>query len=101
MVHTPGPWKVKTEGSEDNCIMRTIIGQRSRGGNEVAIVTTGSYDDETECANAGLIAAAPELLKALREMVAAKKTSGYLIHFDGWEGPFSHAEAAIAKAEGR
>ena len=55
----------------------------------------GAYDDDIDAANMCLIAAAPDLLEALVEMV------------DRWEsadddpGYVSRARAAIAKAEGR
>jgi hypothetical protein len=51
--------------------------------------------DRNHAANAALIAAAPELLDALRYMVANAEA-------DGWsELMLSDAKAAIAKAEGR
>lgn len=67
--HTPGPWTILTEGSEDDCIVRTVMGSRkaARHMNEVACITTGSFDDQTEQANAKLIAAAPELLEVAQE----------------------------------
>jgi hypothetical protein len=67
MKHTPGPWHVFIEEDEDNeFITRTIMssGNRDRNLSEVALMTTGSFDDDTEAANARLVACAPELLTA-------------------------------------
>lgn len=110
MSHTPGPWKVKTQGSSDDCIVRTVTGPRGGGGDEVAIVTTGSYDDSTESANALLIAAALELLAACK-MAYTPISEEYDVDRqpDGdREYPFQGAgeilnalRAAIDKAEGK
>lgn len=63
--HTPGPWILDEYGPEFT--MRTVRGKSLGGGTEVAIITTGSYSDEVEEANARLIAAAPELLEACKQ----------------------------------
>lgn len=69
----PTPWTILQEGTEDDCIIRTIMasGNKPRNLSEVAIVTTGSFTDEVEAANAKLIAAAPDLYQAL---LMAKET---------------------------
>lgn len=69
----PTPWTILQEGTEDDCITRTIIasGNRPRNLSEVALVTTGSFTDEVEADNAKLIAAAPDLFQAL---MMAKET---------------------------
>lgn len=93
--HTPGPWIV-------------------RGGNvieslsSINVAKAWMTDGEEECANAHLIAAAPELLSAL-EAIEARINGVYdcpaLVAF----GPLHHdtqwdclriAEEAIAKAKG-
>lgn len=62
------------------------------------LVTRDIADDEAE-ANADLIAAAPELLEALREMVEiAELTMGWFPAPPGANGPLIQARAAIAKA---
>lgn len=79
--HTPGPWSVESQGDpydDEDMVTRTVIGKDMGGGREVAIVTTGSYDDETEEANARLIAAAPAMCDALREIFAYG--DGYGLH---------------------
>lgn len=99
---TPGPWTVNQAGPADDedFIFRAVIGPNMGGGIEVAIVTTGSYSDDVEAANACLIAAAPELLEALRAL--AREASPLM---EQW-GPrdrraLDAARAAIARAEGR
>ena len=82
--HTPGPWKASALG-------RTVT-----DGAEQVVCRPSAYANnaERQVANARLIAAAPELLDALQEIVEAQK-GGYLgcSHIDA-------ASAAIAKATG-
>ncbi len=98
--HTPGPWKVDEArtgpyGDYDSSIIArdgltyigTITGDDRHG-------TADQYDAAVPAqeahANARLIAAAPELLAALKHLIR-----------DGGPGDFPTAEAAIAKAEGK
>lgn len=69
--HTPGPWRViPRDGKFPNAV------QRGReGGFEVR-----GLDNETEDADARLIAAAPELLAALSKAVAETEQ----MHFEAW-----------------
>src|SRR5690606_2736111 len=97
---TPGPWQLSIETP-------TIIKQDmssiglSRGGVLIASacghISSELYPTyEQAIANARLIAAAPELLEALTEIVAAADG-------DGWkqlDPSFAAARAAIAKATG-
>lgn len=82
--HTPGPWNVvegRTQGSVEIFADQKAIAECWR-----------RNDAPTEIANARLIAAAPDLLEALREMVVK-----------AYEWHPSHTEkarAVIAKAEG-
>lgn len=88
-IHTPGPWQVCVDapslieasiGHEDG-LMRTIA---------QALDPIPHIGDKTVNANARLIAAAPELLKALQNLDANPElTSAWL-----------QARAAIAKATG-
>lgn len=80
--HTPGPWYVAKTGNDQGLIIS------EQTGSNVAV----SYDAK----DAPLIAAAPDLLAALRDMV----------HFDDLpkdeqQPAVEKARAAIAKAEGR
>ena len=113
-AHTPGPWNLGNPGLRGSdahmCQVMTAYATKNEG------ATIGCYDvicrtwspdctvssvrlTREECfANARLIAAAPELLKALQELVnvhsagAANET----IALDFWD----HAKHAIAKATG-
>jgi hypothetical protein len=92
--HTPGPW--------------TLTDQRIRDGGPAIDVLAGPYrvasapllarsaDNESRLlevqANARLIAAAPEMLEALREMVA---------RFSEWQGPKEPEDSPAARARNR
>lgn len=92
ITHTPGPWRITTDfiGVYDS-EARRIANLDSDGAPD--------FDVDETLANARLIAAAPELLVALEEMVAAF----------GWQAPNANptvetavatAWKAIAKAKG-
>ena len=98
-AHTPGPWNCNRSSasgydivcSENSPTDVCVISRRDK--------TTGEID-----ANARLIAAAPELLEALREFVSLMPSAEGL----GGHAPIGAfqivadlARAAIAKAEGR
>ena len=108
--HTPGPWTLNAGKV------------RNRSRSIVADVRDTEHDNpptrEAAEANAHLIAAAPELLEALRDMATIIKTPGTVtdveaedlgVRYDMENGPWSaicqavidRARAAIAKAEGR
>ena len=65
LKHTPAPWQLSTIDGED-CLM---VGGGDDGSMIVADIRTNDPHDVV-AANARLIAAAPELLAALSEMVA-------------------------------
>ena len=101
MKHTPGPWKI-LPGNEQ-CIGGTVIS----GANDYHVATATRTPEE--CANAHLIAAAPELLEALRDISA---TAGMIVEAYYMSGDpermagayhlrqsIDLARAAIAKAE--
>lgn len=93
MAHTPGPWTIYLSSQADErhandvAYIEASPSDENRG--EIAVI----YSDENQVPNARLISAAPELLKALRQVL------------DGTEGiPLDYrdeAEAAITKAGGR
>ena len=93
VAHTPGPWAFVKAGSFGWNIRGTWHGEPN---SQLAYVdagvcqTRGPFTDENT-ANARLIAAAPDLLAALKAVVAVsnRKTDAY-----------TRAYAAIAKAEG-
>jgi hypothetical protein len=104
--HTPGPWSFENGIS---CIShkRGEIVARNRAGSQtvaqVAMFSDPSYDGDEDTANARLIAAAPELLDALEELVSD-------LEFDMSAGcnprlvksgkRIEYARAAISKATG-
>ena len=92
--HTPGPWEIQ---EHPNGIYKYISGPEHL---EFAQVVWCMEDDERspECeANARLIAAAPELLEAVEELLAC--TEGQAI-YNFMEPQKKKARAAIAKAKG-
>ena len=91
--HTPGPWLTHKEGFSSIYIESRIGGGMLQ---EVASCgPTGEGSDQQE-ANARLIAAAPELLEALAEIVSAADGEGW----NQLDPSLSKARAAIAKATG-
>lgn len=87
-VHTPGPWVI------DPCW--DILGNTDDGNGMVCQITTDAVPRAEAEANARLIAAAPDMLAALRFLAdQAERTPGPPI-----AGVYE-AHAAIAKAEGR
>lgn len=105
-AHTPGRWTVAPIPSPLYTGIVAIVRD------DVAVLTDGrpAYPSEWE-ANARLIAAAPDLLAVLREVVVAAVTNedACPICLRGLDGPQGHASgcvipaavAAIARAEGR
>lgn len=97
MSHTPGPWVI---GPADWLIsQRHGMGYRNfpvhaPAGYDVAMVYSDEDDAEQE-ANVRLIAAAPDLLDAVEEL---------LIYLADWDDPDNEtcqrARAAVAKAKG-
>jgi hypothetical protein len=105
MGHTPGPWYVGKYGDNDSDVC-------AEGGPVICALRSGNADphDMTADADALLIAAAPEMLAALKRMreVFEQLSDGdwrsldatyvdQLIESDGLHG----CDQAIAKAEGR
>jgi len=90
MSYTPGPWHVSFHGSENCWIVDA--------GKESAIAKVTKYQDDanTQQANFRLIAAAPELLEALQELLFLYE------HDEGCREitEYKRAKAAIAKATG-
>jgi hypothetical protein len=86
MKHTPGPWIFDDGG---------FI--RSARGTAIAQMWDKQEEDFNNCdANANLIAAAPELLAALKTLADKCRTYGGL---NGGKMDLSQARATIAKAE--
>jgi len=97
MKHTPGPWMamLKPFGGF------TIAPLKGGGRREIGSVLFrhDKIDIVSEVdANARLIAAAPELLEALKEQIEPR-SKGWKV--TDWDIRDANARAAIAKAEGR
>ena len=89
MSHTPGPWR-----TFDTAYGAVHIVKRASDSHMTDVVVINRERNENAAADARLIAAAPDLLAALREMMSAMD--------DGSDEPtLVDARAAIAKAEGR
>lgn len=92
--HTPGPWRII--GADGYAL--GIWGSEAQ---DVVSEKRGPMRQE----DARLIAAAPELLEALKELVerrerAATDRPNYPEAKDGKDGRYARARAAIARAEG-
>lgn len=93
-THTPGPWKVNGQAGYAG---HTVI---DTNGRSVAAFPSSSKRPKSERdANARLIASAPELLAALKDLEAF---ADHVFDNDEWakgHGVMVKARAAIAKAE--
>lgn len=99
--HTPGPWHVGHLGGDGNCQCRTVVDEGYAGGvctvhlgNGLPVGEGGNDAPTLEeaVANMHMIAAAPDLLEALKD-------ARYALYGNGPGNP--KIDAAIAKAEGR
>jgi hypothetical protein len=105
-AHTPGPWTVETVTT--SCGVCHKVGpwpHEWRGGKMMHACIYDDYPPRPEGtdimrANARLIAAAPEMLEALRVMTALTRLRFGNSDADVY-GQIQKAEAAISKAEGR
>jgi hypothetical protein len=91
-AHTPGPWNIQHDFNVFGG-RRLVASAGGHSSNQHPLAV-----DAENRANASLIAAAPDLLKAVRHLFACDM-AGSSVDFrcDGCEA----ARAAIAKAEGR
>jgi hypothetical protein len=112
--HTPGPWKVggislntgaiAINHPEYRLVIADVLNAASFGDFVTASIR-GRRDfgspatAKTQWANARLIAAAPCIYEALRELTAhvSKNPTGAI----GWNAVLNKAEVALLKAEGR
>lgn len=101
--HTPGPWSVKNDYDERHIVIANIDGESFPDGTTsytydfVCDTYGGDYESKSRAvanANARLIAAAPELLDALRNLVAVQP------NLMANSAEIADARAAIAKAGG-
>jgi hypothetical protein len=109
-THTKGPWHTGQGNGEGSIFCESGRMRLESGGTTlypVCAISRG-WDEGEDAANARLIAAAPDLLEALRGLIDQLEAAG--IHIPGedsgqWHGAegisFSRAIEAITKAEGR
>ena len=99
MNYTPGPWEViEMHGSRD----LYIESRHKPGWNEfvfASMIPYGPASRKELKANARLMAAAPELLYALK--VVAEYANKYNSNVSGHEHAYDLAQKAIAKATGK
>jgi hypothetical protein len=93
--HTPGPWKADDKGKAVFIPLRAHHCEQL--GIQVGFVSW--EDDKESLANARLIAAAPELLEALKR-IAKIGNQPYGTDYEEIDEAREIARAAIAKAEG-
>ena len=94
--HTPAPWKIRSDVPYTDG--RVVF--HGHWKENVTICRLRHEDKDTQQANAHLIAAAPELLEAAKEIVELAYLSdrGGIVEFRPHE--FDDLKAAIARAEG-
>ena len=92
--HTPGPWRVSARA---NRMIDVLHSNNQKGAITHALCRVQARDSwvDEAAANARLIAAAPELLEALKNMC-----EGFRILKDSDFPALAKARAAIAKATG-
>ena len=106
---TPGPWKADADDKLNPDRSFGIVAPWRDGDSEGTVViaeVTSAETEEQARRDADLLAAAPDLYAALREMVECEDAAEN--HPEGWEALFERfayalqdARAALAKAEGR
>ena len=112
-AHTPGPWQIEPRCCEDDDVEVSIISDYKRlpnGRSQANWIAECDLqqDNDTNWANARLIAAAPELLEAieLAESILAKISRGTIARAHEMsavacrQAPLALIRAAIAKAKG-
>jgi len=96
-THTPGPWHTETLGHT----VRVVSGRPADGPYGDDVIVIGDLHDPTKRADASLIAAAPELLDALRDLLGTPGPYAKPRTLSDAARVRAKAEAAIRKAEGR
>lgn len=89
--HTPGPWEVSPDNAGSQYTI-TGVGSLEKAPTVAYVVRAKHIASDTVQANARLIAAAPDLLAALQDILTIKDILG--------SGRQLRVEAAVAKATG-
>ena len=92
-MHTPGPLRVR---DKDGDVIPIDAPPAMTGYDRREICIVSSWDEEHQEANAYLIAAAPELLEACKDLM-----SGFSVKTQADEVLMKETQWIIAKAEGR
>jgi hypothetical protein len=104
-AHTPGPWSVGEDNVGDGCNIRDANGNRVAHTATSRNHGTEKIDPAEAKANARLIAAAPDLLKALKELLDASEASPDDLPAHEYESivadAHNRARAALSRAEGK
>lgn len=81
-AHTPGPWKVVGESSDHECGYGvSSVGTRDEGVFRICNTDMDELEMPEQLANARLIAAAPDMLEALKAARAVMKATYNLPQF--------------------
>lgn len=88
--HTPGPWFYSQESIDHDWYIVTING---------GLIVANVNSHWRQVANARLVAAAPDLLEALKAVVSAWEVTGPIEAAERMDAAIHAARAAIAKAE--
>lgn len=101
--HTPGPWKAHSASMSDGTLVVTAALPDGNGFERICVVrdrTKRDYSDEDyrSQANATLIAAAPELLEALQDIVEQAGKTKMMLPADLADSIRVFGRAAISKA---
>ena len=100
MKHTPGPWYYEDDSYAPYIVDSTRV-IRLADVHDTPFLSNGNCGRRASKANARLIAAAPELLESLREMLPIVHDAMNADDDDVIGKIAYRASAAIAKAEGR
>lgn len=98
VMHTPGPWEI-CQMTEDDGPRHLAVRRLNQARRAVCLVSGLSTVDEEDEANAALIAAAPDLLAAIRGWLAIFNTERAYVS-PLVQAAIRESLAAIAKAEG-
>ena len=96
--HTPGPWTNPGTDGGDSVISATVDNRRRTIAHVYAPYCDKEESEEQQLANARLIAAAPELLKALEK--CALILCGENLYKNALEDAIKSSLSAIKKAKG-
>jgi hypothetical protein len=105
-THTPGPWRLEWDAPEEDDDSALVIGANNATVCDLGNVphSADAYAEGVFMANARLIAAAPEVLAALKQIVAEYKSLWDEIADQDSGSPntpcYARALDVIAKAEG-